>query len=123
MPTPLVKDGLLYVCNDDGRLSVRDALNGEVIYRQRIGTGNRTYSASAVAANGHLYFASERGEITVIKQGREFENVASNDMGEVVMATPAISGNRLLIRTLRHLICLEDRASVSEERTKKPPED
>ena len=106
MPTPLVSNGLLYTCNDSGRLAVRDAMTGDLIYRRRIGTGRRTYSASAVAAGGHVYYVSERGEVTVMEEGSEFKKVASNEMGEVVMATPAISGDRLLIRTVRNLYCL-----------------
>lgn len=106
MPTPLVKEKRLYTCNDNGRLAVRDAVTGELIYRQRIGTESHTYSASAVAAGGHIYFVSEPGEVTVIEEGDTFHEVASNKMGEVVMATPAISGDRLLIRTLRDLYCL-----------------
>ncbi len=107
MPTPLVKDGLLYMCNDNGRLSVRDAVSGEMIYRRRVGTGTRTYSASAVAAGGHLYFCSESGQVSVVKEGRAFELVASNDMKDIVMATPAIAGDRLLIRTAQRLICIQ----------------
>jgi outer membrane protein assembly factor BamB len=106
MPTPLVKGELLYTCNDNGRLEVRNALNGDLIYRQRVGRGSGTYSASAVAAGGHIYFVSERGDVTVIEEGSEFKKVASNDMEEVVMATPAISRDRLLIRTVRNLYCL-----------------
>jgi len=106
MPTPLVSDQRLYTCNDNGRLTVRDALTGDLIYRQRIGTGGSTYSASAVTAGGHIYFVSERGEVTVIAAGNDFKQVASNEMGEVVMATPALSGDRLLIRTLGNLYCL-----------------
>ena len=106
MPTPLVRGKLLYICNDNGRLAVRDAMTGDLIYRQRVGTGSRTYSASVVAAGGHIYFVSERGEVTVIEEGNAFRKVASNDVGEVVMATPAISGDRLLIRTVGNLYCL-----------------
>ncbi|HAY82313.1 MAG TPA: pyrrolo-quinoline quinone [Planctomycetaceae bacterium] len=106
MPTPLIKDKLLYTCNDNGRLTVRNALNGDLIYRQRIGKGGRNYSASAVAAGGHVFFVSERGEVTVIKEGRQFEEVAVNHLDEIVMATPAIAGDRLLIRGVRHLYCL-----------------
>ena len=106
MPTPLVLDELLYTCNDSGRLVVRDAMTGDLIYRQRIGTGSSTYSASAVAAGGHIYFASEQGKDTVLEAGIDFKIVASNDMQEVVMATPAISGDQLLIRTVRNLYCL-----------------
>ena len=122
MPTPLVKDGVLYTCNDNGRLSVRDARNGDVLYRQRVGTGSRTYSASAVAAGGHVYFASERGEVTVIKEGRTYEKVGGNEMAEVVMATPAIAGDRLLIRTLTQLVCVEQSEILPEDGERKPGE-
>ena len=106
MPTPLVKERRLYTCNDNGRLDVRDATTGDLIYRQRIGTASHTYSASAVAAGGHVYFVSEQGEVTVIEEGNRYREVASNDFAEVIMATPAISGERLLIRTVRNLYCL-----------------
>ena len=81
-------------------------MTGDLIYRQRVGTGSGTYSASAVAAGGHIYFVSEQGEVTVIEEGNVFKELARNDMAEVVMATPAISGDRLLIRTLGNLYCL-----------------
>ncbi|MDA1232758.1 MAG: PQQ-binding-like beta-propeller repeat protein, partial [Planctomycetota bacterium] len=112
MPTPLVKDKLLYSCNDDGRLTVRDSTTGGLIYRQRIGSGSSSYSASAVAAGRHIYFASEQGEITVIEAGDSFRKVASNEMGEVVMATPAIYGDRLLIRTTENLYCVGRNPSI-----------
>ncbi len=107
MPTPLVRDGLLYTCDDNGRLTLQNALSGEPIYRHRIGTGIATYSASAVSAGAYIYFANEDGEVTVVEAGNEFRNVATNSMHEVVMATPAISGDRLLIRTVRSLYCLK----------------
>ena len=106
MPTPLVKDQRLYTCNDNGRLDVRDAITGNLIYRQRVGTASHTYSASAVAAGGHVYFVSEQGQVTVIEEGNVYREVASNDLAEVIMSTPAISGDRLLIRTVRNLYCL-----------------
>jgi len=109
MPTPVVKGKRLYTCNDNGRLDVRDAMTGDLIYRQRVGTASHTYSASAVVADRHIYFASEQGEVTVIEEGIVFKKVATNELGEVVMATPAISGDRLLIRTVRNLYCLASR--------------
>ena len=105
MPTPLVKGKRLYTCNDNGRLTVQDAMTGGLILRQRLGTASHTYSASAVAAGGHIYFVSEQGEVTVIEEGDVFKKFASNELGEVVMATPAISGDRLLIRSVRNLYC------------------
>ncbi len=109
MPTPVVKGKRLYTCNDNGRLDVRDAMTGDLIYRQRVGTASHTYSASAVVADRHIYFASEQGDVTVIEEGIVFKKVATNKLGEVVMATPAISGDRLLIRTVRNLYCLASR--------------
>ena len=116
MPTPLITDGLLYTCNDNGRLAVHEAATGSLVYRQRIGTGSRTFSASAVAAGGHIYFASERGEVTVIEEGNTFNHVASNEMDDVVMATPAISGDRLLIRSVNTLFCLKTDDTEKENR-------
>lgn len=115
MPTPLVKDGLIYTCNDDGRLAVRDAVNGTLMYRQRVGSGTRTYSASAVAATDRLYFCSERGEVTVVSAGKQFKKLASNELHETIMATPAIAGDRLLIRTVEHLICLKNAPAATAE--------
>lgn len=106
MPTPLVRDKLLYTCNDNGRLAVRDAMTGDMIYLRRVSAGSSTFSSSAVAAGDHIYFTSEEGEVTVIAEGMSFARVADNEMGEPVMATPAISGDRLLIRTVRNLYCL-----------------
>ena len=106
MPTPIICDQLLYTCNDNGRLTVREAASGEVVYRKRVGTGRRTYSASAVASNEHVYFVSERGEVTVVKQGTAFSKVAQNEMNDIVMATPAISADRLLVRTVKYLYCI-----------------
>jgi len=108
MPTPIIVGELMYVCNDNGRLSVRNALTGESIYRKRVGEESGTFSASAVATQEHLYFSSESGLVIVIKTGDQYELVAENSMDGIVMATPAIAGDRLLIRTTRHLICLEE---------------
>lgn len=120
IPTPLVKDGLLYVGNDNGRLTVCDAVTGTPKYRQRVGSGSRVYSASAVAAGGHLYYCSERGQVTVVKEGGVYKQAAQNEMQEVIMATPALSDDRLLIRTVTQLICItpdspEDAAEDQED--------
>ena len=58
------------------------------------------------APTAHLYFADEAGIVHVIKTGPEFEVVAENEMQETVMATPAIAGNRLLVRTVKQLVCI-----------------
>jgi hypothetical protein len=60
-----------------------------------------------VASNGHLYFTSEEGDVYVIKAGTTFEQVAVNALGEVTMATPAISDGVLFFRTRSHLVAVE----------------
>jgi outer membrane protein assembly factor BamB len=102
--TPLVYDGLLYVCTDNGILSAYDAKTGERIYQQRVGPGSSGFSASPVAADGRLYLASEDGDIFVVRAGRTYELLATNRMGEVTMATPALSGNLLIVRTQTQLV-------------------
>lgn len=106
MPTPIAYDGLLYVGNDNGILTVRDMATGERIYRERLSKDGSTYSASAVAADGKLYFAAEDGTVHVVQAGREYKLLASNEVGEVVMATPAIVDGKLLIRGQKHLYCI-----------------
>ncbi len=106
MPTPIIIGDLLYTCNDNGRLAVRNALTGELIYRQRVTKGRNTFSGSAVASSTHLYFPSESGVITTVKVGPEYELVGDNDMQQVVMTTPAIAGDQIFIRTANELFCI-----------------
>ena len=98
-PTPIVYDGVLYVLRDNGVLTTYDMKNGDRVYQQRIATGTGSFSASPVAADGRLYFTSEDGEIYVVRAGRTFELIARNSMGQVCMATPAIAGDLLFVRT------------------------
>ncbi len=110
MQTPIVVDDMLYVCRDNGVVGAYDAVSGEEIYRQRLGKGGTSgFTASAVAANGHIYFSNETGEIFVVKAGREFELVTTNEMGEIVMATPAIAGDVLYFRTRGHVVAIGER--------------
>ena len=102
MPTPVVYDGHLYVCPNNGLLSCYDAKTGERTYRKRMKNKNG-YTASPVAADGKIYFISESGEVTVIRAGSEFELLAKNEMGATCMATPAISDGMIFVRTQHHL--------------------
>lgn len=106
MQTPLVYGDLLYCCRDDGILSVFQARSGESIYRKRLGSGGSGFTASPVAADGKVYFTSEEGEVFVVKAGATFELLATNPLGEVCMATPAISDGTLYFRTRGHLIAI-----------------
>jgi len=109
MQTPLILGDLLYSCSDRGVLKVYDARTGKLQYEQRLGAGTTGFSSSPVAAGGHLYFASEEGEIYVIKAGPVFEQVAMNKMGEITMASPAVSSGVIYYRTRGHLVAIGER--------------
>jgi outer membrane protein assembly factor BamB len=105
-PTPIVYDDYLYVCNDNGVLTVYHAVTGAQVYQQRIGTTNSTFSASPIASAGRLYFSSEDGEVFVIKAGPKYELLSINRMGEPLMATPAASAGMIVMRGQRHLFAV-----------------
>jgi outer membrane protein assembly factor BamB len=107
-PTPIVYDGVLYVCIDTGVLSAYDVATGRRIYQQRIAPDAGGFSASPVAAAGRLYFASEDGVVFVVRAGRKFELIARNDMRAMCLATPALSGDMLLVRTRTHVHALRE---------------
>jgi outer membrane protein assembly factor BamB len=108
MQTPLIYGDLLYNCRDNGVLSVYDARTGQRHYQTRLADGKTGFSASAVAANGHVYYTSEEGDVYVIKAGTAFELVATNPLGEVAMATPAISEGTMFFRTRNHLVAVKE---------------
>jgi outer membrane protein assembly factor BamB len=107
--TPLVYDGLVYILTDNGILSAYQVSDGVRIYQQRVSRDSGSFSASPVAAGGRLYLASEDGKVFVVRAGRAFELLAANDMGEALMATPAVAGSMLLVRTSGHLYALGTR--------------
>jgi outer membrane protein assembly factor BamB len=109
MQTPIVYGGILYVCRDNGVLSAFDAKTGARHYQARLGDGKTGFSASAVASGGRLYFTSEDGDVYVVKAGPAYELLATNPLGEVAMATPAISEGTLVFRTRHHLVAVGER--------------
>jgi outer membrane protein assembly factor BamB len=106
MQTPILYGDILYVCRDNGVLSALDAKTGQRHYQARLGNGSTGFSASAVAAAGRLYYTSEDGDVYVVKAGPAFELLATNPLGEVAMATPAISEGALIFRTRGHLLSI-----------------
>jgi outer membrane protein assembly factor BamB len=106
MQTPLVVGDCLYCCNDAGVLTCYEARTGYVHYSERLGSGGSGFTASGVAADGKLYFASEVGKVFVVRAGPKFEVLATNELGETCMATPAISEGALFFRTRNHLTAI-----------------
>ncbi|HEY3860891.1 MAG TPA: PQQ-binding-like beta-propeller repeat protein [Verrucomicrobiae bacterium] len=107
METPLVYGDCFYSCNMSGILSCFEVETGKQLYKERIGGGNDGFTSSPVASKGRIYFASEEGSVYVVKPGHEFTVLATNQMGEVCMATPAISENTLYYRTQGHVIAIK----------------
>ena len=105
-PTPILYGDYLYVCSSNGVLAVYHADSGERLSRARIGGRGGSYTASAVAADDVLYYASEDGDVFVFAAGPEYKLLAQNQMGEVIMATPAISDGLLIIRTQHSVVAI-----------------
>lgn len=99
-PSSLLVDGLLYLGTDRGIVTCLDSATGEEIWSERIG-GN--YVASPLSAAGRLYFFSTNGQTTVMKAGRTPEVLATNRLEAGFMASPAMLGSSLILRTKTHL--------------------
>jgi outer membrane protein assembly factor BamB len=109
MQTPILYGDILYVCRDNGVLSAFDATTGKRHYQVRMGNGSTGFSASPVAAAGRIYYTSEDGDVFVVRAGPTYELLATNPLGEVAMATPAISDSVLIFRTRSHLVAVGER--------------
>ena len=107
MQTPLVYGQYVYLCSDRGVLSCLNAVTGDYIYKQKLPIRS-SFTASPVAGDGKIYLTAENGSVAVVKAGAEFQLVATNDLGESCLATPAISRGRLFFRTRHHLVAVSD---------------
>ena len=105
-PSLTLVGDLLFSIDDGGIASCVEAKTGAEVWRERIG-GN--YSASPLAADGRLYFFSEEGKATVVEAGRTFKKLAENKLDDGFMASPAVSGQALFLRTRTHLYRIEEK--------------
>ncbi len=103
MPTPLIYGEHLYVLANQGIFDCYETRTGREVYRQRIPHGGSGFSASPVASGGRIYLPGEDGEVFVVKGGADFEVLSKIEMGESIMATPAIAKDMLIVRSERHL--------------------
>jgi outer membrane protein assembly factor BamB len=102
MPTPIVYGDYLYACANSGIVTCYEAKTGKEVYKERL-PGRGGYTASPVAADGRIYFTSEENGVRVVKAGPKFQMLAVNPMGDVCMATPAISDGMIYVRTVHYL--------------------
>lgn len=110
-PSVLLVDDLIYMINDGGIASCLEAKTGNVVWHQRI---DGAFSASPLYANGRIYICSEKGSTTVIEAGREYKMLAENTLPDGLMASPAVAGNALILRTRTNLYRIEDPATPTK---------
>lgn len=102
--SPLLVDGLIYTAAEESFLTCIEADTGKVVWAERLGG---KYAASPVFADGRLYFFTQEGATKVVKPGRDFEVLATNQLDGGFMASPAVSGKAFYLRTKTHLYRIE----------------
>ncbi len=108
VPSPLIVDGLVYLCRESGNLICMDATTGEEYYNNR--THVQRHRASPVYADGKLYLTARDGTISVVAAGKEFELLAQNSLAnESISSSPAVAGGRLYFRTYDALWAIEQK--------------
>jgi len=109
LPTPVIYKNAMYVLNDKGILSRRNPETGERLYQSRVAPGAAAFTASPWAYNGHVFVMGEEGDTFVIEAADQYRLERVNSLDDFSMATPAIVGDRLLIRTQHHLYSIRNR--------------
>ncbi len=105
IPSALVYDDLIYVVKDGGIFSAFDAQTGKLVKQARLQPGGKQFYVSPVAADGLIYLVDTDGKVTVVKAGRDWKQLKTNELGERCFATPAIANGRLYVRTSKSLYC------------------
>jgi outer membrane protein assembly factor BamB len=108
LPTELAYDGGLYVLTHNGILTRFDAKTGAQTYKTRVGEGG-DFTASPWGYNGKIFCMNEEGKTFVIRAGDKYELLDSNDLDEMALSTPALIGDRLILRTENHLYSIRNK--------------
>ncbi|MFG0263489.1 MAG: PQQ-binding-like beta-propeller repeat protein [Novipirellula sp. JB048] len=88
--------GLVYMVSDDGIVTCRELADGNLLWQKRV---RGAYAASPLYARGRIYLFSSEGNIFTLKAGRRFEILAENELGDGFMASPAVVGDQLILRS------------------------
>ena len=107
VPSPVAFAGKLFLVDDRGIASCWDVKTGKEYWKERL--SGKGHHASAVAADGRIYFTADDGTTFVLKSSDEFEVLAKNPLGERVYASPAFSDGDIFIRGSRYLWCVGGR--------------
>jgi hypothetical protein len=111
-PSQIVYGDYLYTLYDHGFLTCHNAKTGKEVYGKQRFSPSGSFTASPFAFNGCLFFLSEDGLTYVVKAGPKFEIVQRNDLHELCLSSPAVVGDKLLIRTAARLFCLTKGAKL-----------
>lgn len=103
LPSAVFVKPYLFVVSEKGFAACLDAATGQVQWQERLGG---SYSASPVAADGFIYYLSEKGDTTIVPADGKFEIIARNRLEESCQASMAVSDGQLFIRTQKHLFCI-----------------
>lgn len=114
MQTPIIVGEHIYGCLDNGVLVCFNARTGAIHYSERLGSGSEGFTASPVSDGGHLYFASEIGNVYVVPAGAKFSVVATNKLAETCMASPALSEGTLFFRTREHVVAVAQKIRIQD---------
>jgi len=107
--SPVLHENKFYVLTDNGMISAYNATTGEPYYHQVRLPKTYSFKASPVGANGKLYLASENEDVIVLRMGETFEVLATNTMtDEMFVASPAISGGDIFLRSQKNLYCISE---------------
>ena len=109
MPTAVAYEGALYSVTETGILSRYEAKTGNVTYRTRIDPASTAFTSSPWAYNGKVFMLDEEGRTFVVAAGEKFELLSTNVLEDMALATPAIAGDRLLLRTEHRLYSIRRR--------------
>jgi outer membrane protein assembly factor BamB len=108
LPTQVAYGGALYSLTDTGILSRYDATTGKLGYRSRV-EGGFAFTSSPWASDGKIFCLNEEGKTFVIAAGEKYELLKVNDLEEFALASPALVGDRLLLRTETQLYSIRQR--------------
>jgi outer membrane protein assembly factor BamB len=108
---PVVVGDTLFQLRDGGVLTAMDVVTGEVVKQERVGSPD-AYFASPVAAGDRLLLASRGGLLTVVSAGRDFEELSSHDLEEQVWSVPALTGERVFVRSQEALYCFDTKLAA-----------
>jgi len=115
----LLYDNVLYVIRSGGILATFNPSTGQLLREDRLKDAIGDYYASPVAGEGKIYFISLDGKVTVVRAGAAWEKLSGGDLDEQVIATPAIAGSRIYVRTDQNLYCFGIKKSGGRDKKEK----